>query len=300
MKRKIIKQANQAYTITLPIEWVRDNGIDKKSEVDLSISERSLVISSSEKVPGRKLRFDAEDFNYRHLSRVINSIYAGGADEITVVSKKDIASDILTCLNQTIGFALVSQQKGEYVIKDIGGSGYQDLDEIFKRVFQMLLNFYESAMEDIFGKQEETLESLKLRDHEINKFCIYLQRAINKMSYPTPVKGRILFTYSFELERIGDEIERLWRTNIKYKVKKTPQLKKLIENSSEGLAMAFDFYYQFNPKIADKIVELREKVREDSMAFQKLDSHTLRFVRHVVKIIEDTSDLSHLTLMNYL
>ena len=44
MKRKVIKQASQAYTITLPIDWVRQNQISNKSEVDVTVSERSLII----------------------------------------------------------------------------------------------------------------------------------------------------------------------------------------------------------------------------------------------------------------
>ena len=43
MKRRIIRQANQAYTITLPIEWIRKNNLDKASEVNLEIKEKSLL-----------------------------------------------------------------------------------------------------------------------------------------------------------------------------------------------------------------------------------------------------------------
>ena len=48
MKRKVIKQANQAYTITLPIEWVRKNKISKNSEVDIQIREKTLMVNTGE------------------------------------------------------------------------------------------------------------------------------------------------------------------------------------------------------------------------------------------------------------
>ena len=35
MKRKIIKQAGQAYTVTLPINWVRSFALDTKTEIDI-------------------------------------------------------------------------------------------------------------------------------------------------------------------------------------------------------------------------------------------------------------------------
>jgi len=300
VKRKVIKQANQAYTITLPIEWVRANNISEKSEIDVSESEKSLIISSGERGEVRKAKLNVNGFVGRSIHRCVGALYAKGIDEIELTSEKDVTPEILRSINQMIGFALVSQSGDKYIIKDIGGDSNSNLDEIFKRVFQMLLSFYGSAINDIFGKEEEKLENLRARDVEINKFCLFLQRAINKKSYPDPIDGRTLFTYSFELERIGDEIHRLWRTNVKYKVKKTPKLREIADLSLEGLSRAFDFYYQFNPNMAEKITLMREDVRERSLSLLRLDAHTARFVRHLVKIIEDAVDLSHLTIMKNL
>jgi phosphate uptake regulator len=302
MKRKIIKQANQAYTITLPIEWVRQNNLDKTKnlEVDVSLLDKSLIISNLGRTEIKKKTLDITEFNGRAITRIIQALYAKGIDELELISKKDISSDLVRGLRDTIGFALVSQEKDKYIIKDMGGGNYSDLDEIFKRVYQMILLYYESAIKDIFGKEQETLESNDSRDAEINKFCLFLERAISKMSYPDPINGRVLFAYSFCLEKIGDEIHRMWRTNIKYNIKKTAQIKELTELSNEGLSKAFEFYYQFNPNKAEEIYNLREKVREKSLSFSKTDAHTLRFIRHAVKIIEEAGDFSQLTLMKNL
>jgi len=297
MKRKVIKQANQAYTITLPIDWVRKNKIDKESELEVTESERSLILTNTGDVESKSVEIEMKDFDLRSIYRHISALYAKGIDEIKIKSDKDISSEILNALNNTLGYALLCKKNNVFQIKDIGGASYSDLDEIFKRVFQMILSFYESAIDDIFGEQKENQESLRIRDGEVNKFCLYLQRAINKMSYPDSIKGRLLSTYSFEIEKIGDEIQRLWRTNIKYKVKKTDRLKKLAQKSMKGLELAFEFYYQFNSKKSGELVLLRDRVREDSLRLSGPDKHTTRFIRHIVKIIEDAADLSHLTLM---
>jgi phosphate uptake regulator len=298
MKRKLIKQANQAYTLTLPIEWVRENKLSEKSEVEVSIDGRNLIISNEGTIKGKCTEVDISGLNERNISRHINALYAGGVDEIKFISDGSIcSSSIVERLNNTIGYALISKGDKGFTVRDIGGTGDSNLDEIFKRVFQMVISFYYSAIEDVFGDQKETISGLKARDREINKFCLYLQRAINKMSYPDPIRGRLLTTYSFELERIGDEIERWWRTNIKYRIKKTDKLKKLADTSVEGLGMAFDFYSNFDSKVAEKIYVLREKVRADSLKLPGLNGNSIRFVRHIVKIIEDAADLSHLTLM---
>jgi phosphate uptake regulator len=204
MKRRVVKQANQAYTITLPIDWVRKNKIDKKLEIDVNENERTLVINSEGTVDGGKIKLDVRNLCSRNIHIHINALYAKGVDEIEITSDKDISGLIIKATSNLMGYALVKQEGYNYLIKDVGGVGYSDLDEIFKRVFQMVILFYESAFSDIFGKSEETLDTLKSRDQEVNKFCLYLQRAINKSSYPDAINGRTLFTYSFVLEQIGD------------------------------------------------------------------------------------------------
>jgi len=299
MKRKVIKQANQAFTITLPINWVRKNSINKNSEVDVTIVEKSLIINSDNPISGGSIKVNFTNLHQRNIYRHIVALYAKGIDEIEITSDKDISSLIMKTLNSLIGYALIAHKKDIYTIKEFGSGTYQNLDEIFKRVFQMILLFYDAAIKDIFGEEKETIDNLLARDLEVNKFCFYLQRAINKMSYQDPINGRILFTYSYVLEKISDEIERLWRLNIQHKPKKSKEIKELIELSKEGLSKAFTIYYQFNSSKIDDIYTIREKVREKSL-IRNLDPNTSKFIRHIVKIVEEAADLNHLTLMRKL
>lgn len=300
MKRKVIKQANRAYTITLPIDWVRKNRISKDSEVDVEIKERSLIINTQSPTEGGSCEITLDKISSKNMYRHIAALYAKGIDEIIINSKEDISSSITYYLVNMMGYALIFQENDKFVIKDIGGGNYQNLDEIFKRVFQVIINFCDSAIKDVFGKEKEKIASLKRRDTEVNKFCLFLQRAVNKLTYSDPINGRILFTYSFALEKIGDEIQRMWRTNIKYDVKKTKEIYELAKLMKEGLEESFDLYYQFKSTKAEKIYEIRDTVRTKSLKLTKTNPETVRFIRHIVKIIEDATDLNHLTIMRKL
>jgi phosphate uptake regulator len=298
MRRKIIKQANQAYTLTLPIDWVRENNLDKKdSEVEVSSEGKSLNITNTGNISIKKAKFSFSNDDEKALWSKFNALYARGIDEIEVTSSTEISSLIIEYISQNLGYALVSQNKGVYVIKDIGGSNYSNIDEIFKRVFQMVLMFYDSAIADIFGPEKETKQNLNKRDEEINKFCLYLQRAINKMSYSDAIQGRILFTYSYSLEKIGDQILRLWRTNIEQKINKTQKIKEIIQLSRESLDLVFDFYYAFNPEIGSKIHNLKEKARKEALSIQKMDSASSKLLHYAMQILEDAADMTHLNLM---
>lgn len=297
MKRKIVKQGGSAYTLTLPIDWVRKNKVDEKEELDVIDNGKSLVINSKGKVNGGKIAVDLGGLKRRTIHICVTSLYSKGVDEIEIKSDRDISSLLVDAVANTLGYALVSEENGVYKIKDISGEKYEEIDEIFKRVFQMILMFYESFVKDVLGEQKETLETLKLRDREVNKFCLYLQRAINKMSYSDSVDARALFTYSFQLEKVSDEIERTWRSNINYKVKKTREIGEIVRLIKEGLGSVFDSYYQYSLKKIEKVYEIRDRVRELSLKLGKIDSETAYFLKHLVKIIEESADLTQLTII---
>lgn len=296
MIRKIIKQANQAYTITLPISWVRENNIDNNREIELEIQDKSIIIKNTKEISLKKEEIKFNTKNRLLIKKKIQALYAKGIDEIKINSSKDIEKIIIDILKSVIGYALVKSSDKEYIIKEISGGNYSELDDIFKRVFQIVLSFYDSAIKDIFGKEIETMEGLNNRDREVNKFCLFLERAINKMSYSDQIKGRIMFTYSFSLEKIGDEIHRLWRTNIHKKFKKSTQLKEILDLSKKGLELSFNFHYGVNSDIEEEIHRIKEKVRKDALKFKKTEE--IEFVRHAIKIVEDAADLLHLSLMN--
>lgn len=292
MKRKLIKQANSAYTLTLPIGWVRANGLSEKNELEVLEKGKSLLITNEDSMSVKKTKLDASNLGEISFYQYLSSIFAAGFDEVEIVSEKDISSRVIRAINSLIGYALVSQEGNSWVVKDIGGTGNVDLDEIFKRVFQSVLLFYNSSLEDVFGKSSETHQGLDARDAEVNKLCLYLQRAINKMSYPDPIKGRLLYTYSYGLENIGDSILRFWRTNIIGKTKKPSDLKGLANLTKEVLEKTFDLYYRFNPLDVEKIRSLKLQSRKE---FDNNLGGPLK--RHLLKIIEDASELAQLTIM---
>lgn len=293
MRRKVIQQAKSAYTLTLPIEWVRENNLEKSREVDVEMQGRSLVVSNTGDVTEKRASLDVSGFLTKNIYLHINSLYARGVDEIEVIADRDISSVITGHLNHLVGYALVSQAGHRYVLRDIGGTGSFDLDTVFKHVFQSVILFFQSAIEDVFGKQKETLRGLTSRDLEVNKLCLYLQRAINKMSYGDAVKGRALFTYSFELEKISDDVLRFWRMNIEKKPRKSSELKVLATQCFELLGKAFDQYYSFSSLQLEALYALRKKIRTGVSRIKSRDN----MANFILKIAEGILDLNQLTIM---
>ena len=293
MKRKLIKQAGQAVTITLPIEWIRENGLKSGDEVELESNEKDLILKSSKGVVGGSIKLDVSESPRRAKYVYINAAYARGVDEIRLEADKNYYPD----LNQNIGFATISQVGNKYIIKDVSGINSQNLDDIFKRAFQIIISFYDAAIEDVFGASKEIYENVQSRDTEINKFILFLQRSIMKMTYPRAAEGKIMFAYSFALEKIGDEILRLWRTDIDSEVVKNKKVREIVDLSREGVRKAFEIYYQSDHKKVTELLKIKDKIRKKSLCVFTISPETSKFITHANRILEDSYDMTHLALM---
>jgi len=223
-------------------------------------------------------------------------MYAKGIDQIEIEAEKNYYPD----LSQNIGYAVVSQKGNNFTIRDVGGISSENLDEIFKRVFQMIIEFYDSAIENIFSSTKESYEKITRMDSEINKFVLFLQRSIMKQSYPDLSAAKILFAYSFSLEKIGDEILRIWRTSIQKKVVKNTKVKEIVLLSRKALEKSFEIYYQSNIDKINEIINIREDIRKKSSGLFNISPETTEFLMHAIKIAEDSFDLTHLALIRRL
>ncbi len=293
MKRKLIKQAGQALTVTIPIEWIRNNGLKAGDEIDLELHGPNLLMKSSQKETESITTINITDLDYRLKFVHINAAYAKGINQVEVDAEKGYYPD----LKQNMGYAVVEQKGKHFTIRDISGTTTENLDNIFKRVFQMILRFYDSAIKDVFGENKGTLESINAFDAEINTFSLFLQRSIMKHSYPDTNAGKIMFAYSYALEKLGDEVLRFWRTDIEKKVFMTEAIKEIIFLSKNMLEKAFAVYYNTKSEKIEEMMKLKALIRKKASKLPSLDAHASKLIMHGVRIAEDSFDMIHLALM---
>jgi phosphate uptake regulator len=293
MKRKLVSQAGSAFTITLPIEWIRENSLKAGDEVELDPSEKSIIIRSYGKAAPLKAKADFTGFTSGRVRLYMSALYARGFDEVEAKCDIDIHNEI----SQNIGYAVTHCKGGVCRVRDISGVAAEGQDEIFKRVFQMLIAFYERAVNDLFIEQRAEVSTVRSSDGEINKFTLFLERSIMKHAYSDSAAGKVMFAYADSLERIGDDIYRLWVVGIENKIKKDPLIREIVLLSKKGLEKAFEVRYQFSDR---KIVELRgikEELRRKIAKVKNIDGAAAQLIGQASSIMNECTDLTHLVLM---
>lgn len=292
MKRKLVSQAGQAITITLPIDWIRQNKLKPGDEIDVEEAENKLILNSGKKISFGKISFDVSSFHKRMQYFYTNAAYAAGFDEVNI-SGKDSYPD----LSQNLGFAVISQKETNYVIKDMGGINHEDLDGVFKRVFQMIIQFLDKAIEDVFERKEANLDHIRTMDSEVNKFALFLQRAIMKTNYSGSISGKVIFSYANSLEQIGDDVLRLWYTAREHKISQNKEIKDFVLIARDSIQKAFEIYYQYNENKVKEMYKCKQAMKKSELSVFSYDAPTSLFCCFVKNIINSCYDLTHLSLM---
>ncbi|MGM5480341.1 MAG: AbrB/MazE/SpoVT family DNA-binding domain-containing protein [Nanobdellota archaeon] len=295
MKRKIVKQAGKAYTITLPISWVRERGLDAGDEIELIAQERNLLLETKQTTTQSKRTLSTKGLPLATKYSFIAATYARGIDELTVKTDDSTFPNI----NEYLGYVVIGQSNNIFTIQDINTSINEDLDLIFKRTFQIILKYFTQASNDICGKQESNYTKIRNIDSEINKLSFFLQRAVMKKNISSSAQGKIYFAYSYALEKIGDEILRLWRLMTEEKVVVDDNLKEIFSLVEKTLNKSFSLYYCFDIKLLKELRVLKEQFRTKAFSsFSKNRSYSLMLL-YLTKIFDDSYDLTHLSLMHH-
>lgn len=205
MKRKAIQLANQTIVISLPSKWVKQQGIKKGDEIDITEEDEKLIIRGSTHSDIKTFVLDIKDYSQTILCRQLRTLYRKGYDKLTLRFRSPTQLNIIEdTIKNLIGFEIVEQSKEECVIEDIAESQTKDIDKLIKRVIMLMMSMCEELQDDTRALDLERLNSIILTDKQINKFIDYIIRLINKNVIPKPIKRELLYFLALQLEVVGD------------------------------------------------------------------------------------------------
>lgn len=243
MEKKLIAQGpvgRKSYTLTLPLEWVKENGLEDERRVNLEIVENKCVVSGFLKAEST-ISIDGRVFEKVFL-KIIPMIYKTGVNEIKVVNcnAKSIKELNSIVESKLVGFEILDQGSDFVVIKDISGEKIQDFDNVFRRVYRLLIEL---------SKNEEPDNVLNLTKN-IEKLLSYCQRILIKN--PTNYKNQtFLFSYMNYLEAISDEYKWLF-LNCKVDSGKLGKV-------NDCLNASYELFYKFD---SNKFVDFQYRTYE--------------------------------------
>jgi len=228
MEKRLVAQGpkdRKSYTITLPLEWVKQQSMDKTRTADLEAVGNKVIISAYKDEHKTKI-IDADKAE-NAIMKILQTAYRLGIDELKVkYSNPELRKKIAYILNnRLIGYEVIEQSKNLLVIKDITKESTEEFKTVLRRIFLLILETTKTPEE-----AEETDKSLK-------KLSNYCQRLLIKKGHTDYNKVPFYYTLIHQLEKLSDEYAWLYKS----KVSDAKSLEKL----NNYVEKTYEIFYKF-------------------------------------------------------
>lgn len=229
MEKKLIAQGpknRKSYTVTLPLGWVKQQGLDKTKTVDLEIVNNQIIIKADKEEKDCRL-VDADKAEDA-LMKVIQSAYRLGINELKIIySKPELRKYISQIINtKLIGYEIVEQTKNMLRIKDITKESAEEFRTVLRRIFLLLIEL---------TKLPEEVSEL---DNNLKKLTNYCQRLLIKKGHLEYKKVPFYYMLLDQLEKLSDEYTWIYQTKI-------PD-QKFLNQLNSYLEKIYHLYYKFD------------------------------------------------------
>lgn len=260
MEKKLTAQGpkdRKSYTVTLPIEWVKEEGLDRKKAVELNIVGNKIVISPSSEIEQR-VDINGEDYSL-NLIKVLQGLYRIGVNEIRLnFVKKELVEKTLDILDKyLIGYEIVEQKKDYILIKEITKESEEDFKVLFRRIFLLLL--------ELSGSDNQIQINALHRNSK--KLINYCQRILMKKGHSEFTKIPLYYLVLDRLEKIGDEYS--WLLAIQGKNMK------ILEEINSIFREAYEIFYRFDAKKYTRLQYRTYELKNQIKLGPKVDRATM-------------------------
>jgi len=262
MKRSVIQIANSTQLISLPRKWSLKYNIQKGDELEVEENGSKLLITTETVPKTKEIVVDVSGLTPRLADRFMARSYQKGYDKITVkYNDPETAIAIQNKVKELLGFEVMEQTNDTIIISSISQKLNIDFDSSLRRAFLIVLDMASTSLEAFSKGDKKTLENLYHKDFDVNKFCYFCLRFINK-GFHDEFGTYILYYLIESLEGAGDEYKALAKHLAKVNTKKK-DLIKVISKVNELTKIGYEFFYKPEKEKATRCITLYNEVREE-------------------------------------
>lgn len=284
MKRRIIRQGNSAFTITLPKKWVDRLGLAPGDEIDVSDEGTGLLIRSQAMPQQTRAELDLRKMSDTMIKAHITSAYISGADEVSARIESDKIQIVQETIQALIGFAVVKQRPEEILIKHISGEPADNKDILMRRIFFMIVSNAEDFYNSLESGRTESIADIGQRDRNVNMFVSFcLRNIVKSKDYRNSV---FRFHILVMLELLSDELANMWKLCAEFKVPPDNAMKEILRETVDMLNSLHRCFYSYDVALSNSLTEKRDRIRKMIAKVKARDYAPQKYLYHINKTAE--------------
>ncbi len=240
MQRKLVKQGNNALTVTLPAKWLQERNLTAGDLVEIEEEEKAIIIRTQKKEIKVKQNITLTQLSQFFLERVITNAYKRGIDTLHLLFNDTVPVDTINEIlaAYTVGYEITLVEKKKCTIQSFTAEDQDNVDITARKCFLLVKEMNSILINDIKQRKYTHATNILSLTNNTRKLANYSIRVNTKTSKNVSqlLYQSTIFTklYLFAL-RINSVYILLGKTK-----KTNPHIIELINH----LNNMFDIYYQ--------------------------------------------------------
>ncbi|MFT4309576.1 MAG: hypothetical protein ACMXYL_03760 [Candidatus Woesearchaeota archaeon] len=324
--RKIIGFGKSSFVVSVPKSWISNNNLTKGSTVTVSAENDHLLISASplseSKPENKTISIETKGKSNKFLQREIISAYISGYDTICIVGDnlREKRRSITDAFKNLVALEIIRQDDEMIVAKDFLDIEDINLKEIIRKIDNNVRSMMIEVMEMLKAhaakhpsqvEVDENLLQVRERDDSINRLSFLCFRSIKDLLLnPSKTRESMIdlfkaWTTVMYLERTGDEVKRLYRNSVEFRLSKKEyeQINMYISDMLELYKNVMRIYHveeqslkkTKNYEIAEKCRVFQQKAREKIATADKKSERTIAVYERISNIVSYFEEILRLT-----
>ena len=245
MKRSLIKQRT-AYTVTLPVDWIRERHLEPGDLLDIAEDQNALVLNATQKHVPQKASLALEESVDDYYRIMVENHYLKGYDVLELSYAQENAYPIIeTVVSNLIGLEIVEQKKGYCKIIATALPSSEDFPTLLKRCFHIISYTQELVLQAMRKQQPPPLDEVEKLSRDARRLLLFCMRTLHKTQLVP--RGEESFLHLLLERLILIEHDHLYLSRKLHKIprrKLRPEVVGLYEKASRMFILFRDMFFK--------------------------------------------------------
>ncbi len=258
MKRKLVKQGTATMMISLPSKWVKQNRLEKGSEVDIDEKDNSIIINTEEsKKQKKEIIIEITKENRGNIKNILTHIYRRDFDKITILNIDSVLlKELRNIVQLLLGFEIISKDSNKCILENVSEPTENKYESILKKVFSIIKDDIDIIIGDLKNNKYENQLEIEESRIQGDRFVLFCRRLLTRGKSSNSILDWELLT---SLMRIHHNFYYMYKYSSENNIKIEKSVLDLLENLKDYFELFIDSYYNKNINSIHKINELSKK-----------------------------------------
>jgi len=178
-RRKVQVTGGSTFTISIPKEWARENGVSAGDEIEFYPDEDSLLMMPVREEGTQRGSLDVSDLAGENLRRAVMTMYVSGFDVLELEADR-ITSDQRRVIREAtqglVGLEVLEETSTRVVIRDLLDSSELSIHNAVQRMRLISLSMLEDAMTALADDDDDIARDVIARDDDVDRLWFVVSR----------------------------------------------------------------------------------------------------------------------------